>query len=85
MKIGRPLKGEQKRITRSIRIEPSLKVLIEEKFGTIQAWFDARVREEFGGIHEAIVVRRKQPTEPKAGIGKKRGRPKKEVVTVDDF
>lgn len=66
---GRPLKGGEKRITRSIRVEPTKRALIEKKYGTIQKWFDERVEQEFGGIAEVEVVRKKR----------------KETVSVDDF
>lgn len=66
---GRPLKGGEKRITRSIRVEPTKRALIEKKYGTIQKWFDERVEQEFGGISEVEVVRKKR----------------KETVSVDDF
>ena len=66
---GRPLKGGEKRITRSIRVEPSKRAMIERKYGTIQKWFDQRVEIEFGNISEVEVVRKK----------------KTESVSVDDF
>lgn len=66
---GRPLKGGEKRITRSIRVEPSKRAMIERKYGTIQKWFDQRVEQEFGSINEVEVVRKK----------------KTESVSVDDF
>lgn len=56
-KQGRPLKGTEIRITRSIRIEPSYKEAIEAKYGTIQNWFDKKREEEFGQITEATVVK----------------------------
>ncbi len=66
---GRPLKGGEKRITRSIRVEPSKRAMIERKYGTIQKWFDEKVEHEFGDIHEVEIVRKE----------------KSESVSVDDF
>ena len=66
---GRPLKGGEKRITRSIRVEPTKRAMIERKYGTIQQWFDRNVEREFGNVTEIEVVRKK----------------KVESVSVDDF
>lgn len=56
-KQGRPLKGTEIRITRSIRIEPSYKEAVEKAHGTIQTWFDKKLKEEFGEIQEIEVVK----------------------------
>ena len=66
---GRPLKGGEKRITRSIRVEPTKRAMIERKYGTIQQWFDRNVEREFGNVTEIEIVRKK----------------KTESVSVDDF
>lgn len=57
-KVGRPRKESEVRITRSIRITPSHKELIEAKYETIQKWFDTKFDEEFGQVHEAEVTKR---------------------------
>ncbi len=57
--MGRPMVGKQARITRSIRIEPSKKIFLETRFGTIQKWFDEKLKEEMQGIHEAVIIPRK--------------------------
>lgn len=57
---GRPRKGNEVRVTRSIRIEPSYKGIIEKTHGTIQNWFDKKLKEEFGEIQEIEVVKSKE-------------------------
>lgn len=53
-KRGRPrIKGEKK-VTRSIRIKPSQKKLIEEKYKSVQVWFDLKLANELEGIKNGI-------------------------------
>jgi uncharacterized membrane protein YkoI len=78
-KHGRRIKGNEKRVTRSIRIEPAIKAQIEEIFGSVQKWFDEKLEQEFGGtMYEVEVVK-------KGEITRKARKPKPANVTVDDF
>ena len=52
---GRPKKQGEKKITRSIRIRPSEKEKIEEKWGTVQKWIDFNIERELGGNYEVVV------------------------------
>jgi hypothetical protein len=83
------MKGKEKRVTRSIRIEPSRKALIEGKYGTVQAWFDKRSDEEFGGVHEATVVGKRSPRpftpEEQAELEGRAEAHLGEEITADDF
>lgn len=51
---GRPKITVDAKITRSIRIKPSVKAMIEREHGKIQSWFDKKISEEFG--NEVVVV-----------------------------
>lgn len=55
---GRALKGKERRITRSIRIEPGKRNFIEKEYGSLQKWFDLKLNEELGEgeTYEAEVV-----------------------------
>lgn len=75
-KLGRPVKDGEKRITRSIRVTPTNKDLIEGKHGTIQKWFDECFKNEFGEVHEAKVVRKTEKSQNVKSA---------EEISVDDF
>jgi len=44
-KIGRPLKGSENRIVVSVRMEPTSKKLLIDKFGSIQQWIDRGIKQ----------------------------------------
>lgn len=52
---GRPMLGSEVRITRSIRIEPSVKAALETRFTTIQKFFDEMVHRELGMTEVEVV------------------------------
>lgn len=52
---GRPKLGSEVRITRSIRIEPSVKAALETRFNTIQKFFDEMVNRELGMAEVEVV------------------------------
>lgn len=53
---GRPFKGVEARLTRSIRLGESQRKIIESKHGTVQKWVDECFEAEFGGVHEAKIL-----------------------------
>lgn len=53
---GRPPITDDPKKTRSIRLKESEKKLIEGKHGSVQKWVEEKIKEEFGGVHEAEVV-----------------------------
>lgn len=73
--IGRPMKGLERRITRSVRIEPKKKQIVEGKYETLQNWVDICYEREFGVGKEVEIVRRKDKKSPKP----------KEDISIDDF
>lgn len=68
-RTGRPPTGREIKQTRSIRIVPSKRALIEEKYGSIQKGFDAWIESETEGLQEVEVVKRRP----------------KEIISRDDF
>jgi hypothetical protein len=82
---GRKRKGLEPRLTRSIRIEPSKKIKLEKTFGSVQAWFDKKLEDEFKNesfeteVYEVEVIRK-----PKSKVKKSR-KAKKEKISIDDF
>jgi len=46
---GRPKLEGEKKITRSIRMKPSIITRIEEKWVTVQKWIDFNVKKDIGG------------------------------------
>jgi len=53
---GRPRKSVEAKMTRSIRLEPSKKALIEEQFGSVQAWVDAMIENQFQAVFVTEIV-----------------------------
>jgi len=63
-------------LTRSVRIEPAKKAQIEEIFGSVQAWFDQKLEEDFGtDVYEVEIVK----------SNKKSRKSQKESISIDDF
>lgn len=56
---GRPKTLFKKR-ARSIRLSDEVRELIKEKYETVQKFFDAKIEEDFGEIHEAEIVKSKK-------------------------
>lgn len=56
IKRGRPPKGKERKITRSIRLEPTKRDLIEQKHGTVQKWIDFHVERDFKNVFIAEIV-----------------------------
>lgn len=53
---GRPMLGSEVRITRSIRIEPSVKAALESRYKTIQKFFDEMIQRELGMLSDVEVI-----------------------------
>lgn len=53
---GRPPQGKERKVTRSIRLEPTKRDLIERKHGTVQKWVDFHVERDFGRVFTAEIV-----------------------------
>lgn len=47
--MARKALGKEKRVTRSIRIEPAKRNAIEKRFGSLQTWFDIMLDAELRG------------------------------------
>lgn len=53
-RMGRKLRGKQKRINQTVRVEPLVIEKIKEKFGGIQAFFDSATLGIRREAHEEI-------------------------------
>lgn len=49
------MKGKQKRVTTSVRIEPRNKELIERAYGSVQKYFDLKLEADLAAHKEAEV------------------------------
>lgn len=58
-KRGRRLMGKQKRVTTSVRLEPRIKIQIEKTYGSVQKFFDEKIRQEVEGAVAEIPVKEK--------------------------
>jgi hypothetical protein len=66
---GRRLMGKEKRVTTSVRIEPKIKGLIEKGYGSVQKFFDEKIKHELESAKEVTVETKEEQSE----------------VSVDDF
>lgn len=60
--MGRKIRGQERKEVVSVRIEPWKQRLLWQKYKSVQHFFDEKLKDEFSGPHEAIIVKKETVT-----------------------